>query len=143
GAEALALDRLDVTADSISSTKAAIGRIAITGARAAASLEKTESLRVAGLDLATEAPPEGGRSWADALADGFQALLGEHVPPWASLLVRDDPKAFAWTLEGIALGKSELRLVDRRVEPPAEIPIVLDAFEVGRIAHERTAEPRP
>src|SRR5262249_22203862 len=66
GVEALALDHLDVDVDSLSPRGASLPRIELSGVRAHASLERSQALRIAGLDLSTQPPEEGRGSWLDS-----------------------------------------------------------------------------
>lgn len=143
GIEALALDRLDVDVDALSGRGATLPRIELSGFRAHASLEPSQALRLAGLDLSTQPPQEGQGSWLDSLGDVFQLALGDRLPDWAVLLVRDDPRAYPWTLGRFALTGGEVHLVDRRVEPAAEFPILVDKIEARDVAHERSTEAHP
>jgi hypothetical protein len=143
GVEALALGKLEVDVESLSRRGAILSRIATSGARANASLERSDTLRIAGLDLAMSPPVEGGRSWVDSLGDLLQLAVGDRVPPWAALLVRDDPRAYPWQLAKLAFEDTEIRLVDRRVDPPATFPVLVDTVELDDIVHVRTESPRP
>ncbi len=143
GVESVALDRLDLGVDALSRHAAELSRIELAGARANASLEPGDVLRVAGLDLSSTPTQEGGTSWQDSLRDLFRTLLGDRVPPWAELLVRDDPRAFAWSLGRFAIEKSEVSLTDHRVDPPASFPVHVDAIELRDVRHHRGEELAP
>jgi hypothetical protein len=139
GAESAALDRAFVELGSFSRSGAAIPRVEIEGVRAQASIEPPDALRIAGLDLSIAPSEPGHGSWAQSLTELFDVWLGRRVPTWAALLVRDDPRAFPWSLGSFQVHRSELRLVDHRVQPAAEFPVIVDEIDVRDIVHERRA----
>ena len=139
GIESLALDRLTFQVESLSPAGATVPRIEIAGARAHASLGARDTLRIAGLDLETAAAPADGSSttWVDSLGDLLDLWMGDRMPPWAARLARDDPDAYSWSLASVSMRESSVWLVDRRVEPPAEFPVILEELDLRGLVHDR------
>jgi hypothetical protein len=143
GVDSLAVDRVQVDLDSMTSAEVALPRIEVSGARANVSLEAPDSLRIAGLDVAMTAEETSHAPWINSVIGVFDLWLGQDVPAWASLFVHDDPHAYRWSLGELTLRGAEFHAVDHRVEPPAEFPVFVDEVSVKDLVHAPIAAGAP
>jgi hypothetical protein len=137
GIEAVSIDAAFVDVDSLSERGASIPRVEILGVRARASLEATERLRIAGLDITMESRELPEQPWWDSFAASLRSWIGGSTSPWVALFVRDDPHAIPWSLGTFALRGGELELVDRRVDPAVALPVFVDEIDVADLVHSR------
>ncbi len=115
GAEAVALDAVEVDVASLTNAALHIPRIALRGLRAAAGRTPRGVTRVAGLDLGGAAPTA-----APAAAEPE----AEAAPP----AVDPAPRTFDWRIDEIAVSEAAARFTDGAVQPEVDLTVRLDAL---------------
>jgi hypothetical protein len=140
GEESLALDALTIEIDSASARGMSVPRVRVSGVRGRASLREDGAIRVAGLDLLPAEKVESGEDWMSSLVQALELWTSASVPRWASLLVRRDPDAYAWSLGAFTIDGGEIHFTDHSVTPPASFPLFIEGVDVGTVVHDPARE---
>lgn len=131
GREALALDALTVRLDAWSRDGAVLPSIELAGPRGRVVVERDGSVSLAGL-AAT------GTAWEEPAGDWLATLFPQmrELPTWAALLVRPEASAYPWRLGSLSLRDGAFELEDRRLDPPARVPLEIARVELADIVHD-------